>query len=79
MRIEVAVTVRDGTIDFDFAGTDPQVRGPLNCVPSGSQAAAYFAVRVLTDATIPTNGGCFRPVTLKLPKARSSIRRSLRR
>jgi N-methylhydantoinase B len=68
VRIEVAVTVRDGTIEFDLAGTDPQLDGPLNCVPSGSQAAAYFAVRVLTDASIPTNGGCFRPVTLKLPK-----------
>lgn len=68
VRIEVAVTVRDGTIEFDLAGTDPQLKGPLNCVPSGSQAAAYFAVRVLTDSTIPTNGGCFRPVSLKLPK-----------
>jgi N-methylhydantoinase B/oxoprolinase/acetone carboxylase alpha subunit len=68
VRIEVAVTVRDGSIEFDLAGTDPQLRGPLNCVPSGSQAAAYFAVRVLTDSSIPTNGGCFRPVTLKLPK-----------
>jgi N-methylhydantoinase B len=68
VRIEVAVSVRDGTIEFDLTGTDPQLQGPLNCVPSGSQAAAYFAVRVLTDASIPTNGGCFRPVSLKLPK-----------
>jgi N-methylhydantoinase B len=68
IRMEVAVTVRDGTIEFDLSGTDPQVRGPLNCVPSGSQAAAYYAVRVLTDPTIPTNGGCFRPVTLRLPR-----------
>lgn len=68
IRIEVAVTVRDGTIEFDLAGSSPQVRGPMNCVPSGSQAAAYYAVRVLTDPTIPTNGGCFRPVTLKLPE-----------
>ena len=68
VRIEVAATVRDGTIEFDLTGTDPQLKGPLNCVPSGSQAAAYFAVRVLTDATIPTNGGCFRPVRLILPK-----------
>jgi N-methylhydantoinase B len=68
VKIAVAVTVREGTIEFDLTGTDPQLKGPLNCVPSGSQAAAYFAVRVLTDATIPTNGGCFRPVTLTLPK-----------
>jgi N-methylhydantoinase B/oxoprolinase/acetone carboxylase alpha subunit len=68
LRVEVAVTVRDGTIDFDLTGTSPQVKGPMNCVPSGSQAAAYYAVRVLTDSTIPTNGGCFRPVTLNLPR-----------
>ncbi len=68
IRIEVAVTVKGGDIEFDFAGTSAQVKGPLNCVPSGSLAAACFAVRALTDPTIPTNGGCFRPVKLKLPK-----------
>ncbi|MGE0314471.1 MAG: hydantoinase B/oxoprolinase family protein [Lautropia sp.] len=68
VRIEVAATVRDGTIHFDFTGTDPQLRGPLNCVPSGAYAAAYYAVRALTDAQIPTNAGCFRPVTLHLPE-----------
>ena len=53
----------------DFTGTSPQVQGPFNCVPSGSQAAAYFAVRALTDPdAIPTNGGCFRPVALQLPE-----------
>jgi N-methylhydantoinase B len=68
IRIEVAVTVKDGNVEFDFEGTSPQVKGPLNCVPSGSLAAACFAVRALTDPTIPTNGGCFRPVKLRLPK-----------
>jgi N-methylhydantoinase B len=68
VRIEVAATVKDGSIHFDFTGTDPQLRGPLNCVPSGAYAAAYYAVRALTDAQIPTNGGCFRPVTLHLPE-----------
>ncbi len=68
VRIEVAVTVGDGAIHFDFTGSSPQVRGPINCVPSGAQAAAYYAVRALTDAQIPTNGGCFRPVTLHLPE-----------
>jgi N-methylhydantoinase B/oxoprolinase/acetone carboxylase alpha subunit len=68
IRIEVAAIVKNGTITFDFEGTSPQVRGPLNCVPSGSLAAACFAVRALTDPRIPTNGGCFRPVKLRLPK-----------
>ena len=68
IRIEVAVTVKDGDIEFDFEGTSRQVKGPLNCVPSGSLAAACFAVRALTDHTIPTNGGCFRPIKLRLPE-----------
>ncbi len=68
VRIEVAVTVKDGTMHCDFTGTDRQLRGPLNCVPSSTQAAAYYAVRALTGAQIPTNGGCFRPVTLHLPE-----------
>jgi N-methylhydantoinase B/oxoprolinase/acetone carboxylase alpha subunit len=36
-------------------------------VPSGSLAAACFAIRAVTDPTIPTNGGCFRPISLHLP------------
>ncbi len=65
--IKVAVTVKDGWFDVDFTGTSPQVKGPFNCVESGVQAAAYFAVRALTDPSIPTNAGCFRPVRFTLP------------
>ena len=68
IRIEVAATVGNGVIEFDFTGSSPQVRGPMNCVPSGSLAAACWAVRALTDPRIPTNGGCFRPIRLNLPK-----------
>jgi N-methylhydantoinase B/oxoprolinase/acetone carboxylase alpha subunit len=68
VRIEVAVTLPgDGSIKFDLTGTSPQVRGPVNCVPSGSLAAACFTVRAVTDPTIPNNGGCFRPIALELP------------
>ncbi|MGA3400503.1 MAG: hydantoinase B/oxoprolinase family protein [Acetobacteraceae bacterium] len=68
IRIEVAVTLRDASIHIDFTGTSPQVRGPMNCVPSGSLAAACFAIRALTDPAIPTNAGCFRPISLHLPE-----------
>jgi N-methylhydantoinase B len=67
----VAVRIADGTIECDFDGSSPQVRGPFNCVPSGSFTAACFAVRAVTDPaqTIPNNGGCFRAIKLKLPEA----------
>ena len=68
VRIQVAVTLRGSELHCDFEGTDPQTRGPFNAVRSGSQAAAYYAVRAVTDSSIPTNGGCFRPVSLHLPE-----------
>jgi N-methylhydantoinase B/oxoprolinase/acetone carboxylase alpha subunit len=68
IRIEVEARIGDGEIHFDFTGSSPEVKGPLNCVPSGTQAAAFFAVRAVTDPNIPTNGGCFRAVSLTLPE-----------
>lgn len=68
VRIEVTTTIKDGTMHLDFTGTDPQLKGPFNCVPSGVRAAAYFALKVLTDQSIPTNAGCFRPVSFHLPE-----------
>jgi N-methylhydantoinase B/oxoprolinase/acetone carboxylase alpha subunit len=69
VRVEVAVTIADGQMHCDFTGTSPQVRGPFNCMPSGSYAAACFALRAVTDPAghIPNNGGCFRPIALGLP------------
>lgn len=73
IRIEVAVTLDGkGNVSFDFEGTSPQVRGPLNIVPSGVRSAAFYGVRAITDPSIPTNGGCFRPVSVHLP-ARSLV------
>ena len=68
IRISVAAIIEDGEITFDLSGTSPQVKGPFNCVPSGSLSAACFAIRVLTGSDIPSNGGCFRPISLNLPE-----------
>ena len=67
IKIEVSVLVEDDSVHIDFQGTSGQVRGPFNLMPSGAYAAAYFAVHAMTDPDIPTNGGCFRPITLSLP------------
>ena len=68
VRIAVRVVLGDGSMHCDFTGTDGAVKGPFNCVASGTQAAAYFALRAVTGTDIPTNGGCFRAVTLELPE-----------
>ena len=67
VRIAVAVTVRGSTMTFDFTGTSPQVRGPFNSVPASTLSAVYYAVRAISDPTVPNNGGCFRAVDAVLP------------
>ncbi|CAH1696765.1 N-methylhydantoinase B [Hyphomicrobiales bacterium] len=68
VRVEVTAIVEGDTIVFDFTGTSLQTTGPINAVPSGALAAAFFTVRAVTDPLIPTNGGCIRPVRLVLPE-----------
>lgn len=68
VRVEVTAIVEGDEICFDFTGTSPQTRGPINAVPSGALAAAFYTVRAITDPLIPTNGGCLRPVRLVLPE-----------
>jgi N-methylhydantoinase B len=68
ITIKVTLRVRGSSMLFDFTGTDPQVRGPFNSVPASTMSAVYYAVRAISDASIPNNGGCFRAVDAILPE-----------
>ncbi|GAB4171266.1 MAG: hydantoinase B/oxoprolinase family protein [Thalassobaculales bacterium] len=68
VRIAVAVTLADGAVTVDFAGTSRQVKGPFNCSVSSVSAAAFCAVRYMASPQILQNEGCYRPITLKLPE-----------
>ncbi len=68
LTIKVAVTVAGEEMTFDFTGTSPQARGPINAVPAGALGAGSFAIKAITDPSIPNNGGCFRPLHFELPE-----------
>ena len=61
------MTVGDGTIDIDFAGTSAQSGGAINASFSQTMSGVIYAVRCLVDPTIPMNEGCFRAVRMHLP------------
>src|SRR5213083_1400608 len=67
VKIAVTVRVRGSSMTFDFTGSDRQVTGPFNSVPASTMSAVYYAVRAISDASIPNNGGCFRAVDAVLP------------
>ncbi len=68
VRIEVAITVThtnrsDGTmIQFDLSNSAAQVGGNVNAPLAVTVSAVYFALRAVTDPTIPPNAGCYAPV-----------------
>jgi N-methylhydantoinase B len=65
--IKLRVDVTPDRLTLDFAGSSAQRRGNINAVAPMTHSAVFFAVKVLTDATIPANAGILRPVTIKIP------------
>ena len=66
-RVAVRVTKRGRAIEFDFTGTSAQVPGNVNAVLAVTVSAVSWALRSVTDPTIPANGGALRPLRVVAP------------
>lgn len=66
-KINVTVHVKGDGLIVDYYGSDPQAKGPINATLGVAWGAAYNAVLQLTDASIPKNSGCFRPIKVIAP------------
>jgi N-methylhydantoinase B len=67
IRLRVEATIRGEDLTLDFAGSDSQVAGNLNCPLSVTKSAAFFAVRAMTDPDAPPSAGAYRPITVRAP------------
>jgi len=67
-RLKVVVEVKGSELVVDYSGTDPQIKGPINAPWSATYSATHYALRSLMDKTIPSNQGCFRPITVVAPE-----------
>lgn len=67
-RIAVALTVGDGRLLVDFAGTSPQVKGFKNSSIANSTSAVYMALAAFFEPDLPRNEGTFRSVEIRLPE-----------
>jgi N-methylhydantoinase B len=79
VKIHVRITTEGSDITVDFSGSDPQVKGPANCVLGVVHSATYCAMFNLTDPTIPKNHGCYRPIRIIAPEGLVVNARSPRR
>jgi N-methylhydantoinase B len=64
LDIRLSVTrTPDNRLIFDFAGSSPPCRGPMNCVAATTDSSVYLALRhIFPD--VPLNAGAFAPVTI---------------
>jgi len=66
--IRCTVRVEDEDIHFDFSGTSPQVRGPLNCRRKSAASGPYFVMKAMVDPEVPPNDGTYRPIHIHIPE-----------
>ena len=67
LRIALAVTKAGDTLSFDFAGSSPPCRGPMNSVVATTYSAVYLAMRHIFPDT-PLNPGAFEPLAIERPE-----------
>lgn len=67
-RIHAEVTVAGDELTVDYSGTSPQASGPVNSSFSNTLAGTFNAVMQLMGPEVPFNHGCFRPVTVTVPR-----------
>ena len=64
----VRITIRDGRMGIDFAGTGGEHPQNLNAPRAVTVAAVLYVLRCLVGKPIPLNSGCLRHVDLHIPE-----------
>ena len=67
LRIALKITKQDTDLAFDFTGSSPPCRGPMNSVVATTYSAVYLAVRHIFPDT-PLNAGAFKPLKIMRPQ-----------
>jgi N-methylhydantoinase B len=68
VRIHVRIDKRGDEASFDFTGTDPQTRGPVNTTYFITCSSVYYAMKALAAPDVPPNEGCYRPLSVIVPR-----------
>jgi len=68
LRLCARITIGNGKLAVDFAGTHPQVAGSVNAVRAITESAVYYVVRALIPEAIPASSGVLRPISISTPE-----------
>ncbi len=67
LRIAVTLRLRGDEAEVDFAGSSPQVSGPVNANYAVAVSATMYCFRCLMDPNAPYNDGLLRPIRVLAP------------
>jgi N-methylhydantoinase B len=67
LPVVLALTVAGSELVFDFTGTAPAARGPMNISDSTARSLCFVALKHIFPE-VPVNGGAFRPTRFIIPK-----------
>ncbi|OAA42091.1 Hydantoinase B/oxoprolinase [Metarhizium rileyi] len=67
IKLKITIDPEQGSADFDFAGTGPQVYGNVNAPQAITYSAIIYCLRCLISEDIPLNQGCLRPINVRIP------------
>lgn len=68
IHLALAITVKDGHLTADYAGTSPQVKQAINVVMNYTEAYTTFGLKAALAPDVPNNEGSFRAVTVTAPE-----------
>jgi len=67
--MRLTLRVQGDRIHADFAGSNPQVPGPVNSSLAVAGAGVFVTIKATLDPHGTINGGVFRPITFSAPEA----------
>ncbi|ROO59285.1 N-methylhydantoinase B [Micromonospora sp. Llam0] len=65
VKMQVTVTIADGTFTVDFAGSSPAVPGPINMPYGATEAICKVILKSLTSPDQPSNAGTIAPLQVR--------------
>ena len=68
VRLMVRVVIDAEGVLFDFTGSDPQRRAPVNSTYAQTYSAAAYILKCITDPDLPVNEGFYRHVRMVAPE-----------
>jgi N-methylhydantoinase B len=67
VRIAVSIAIKGERAEVDFAGSSPQVRGPINAVEAITVSAVFYVFRCLIRSNVPASWGILQPIKVTAP------------